>query len=132
MRAASRLLLLPKLLVLGIPSQRVKLQEIQLRSIDQFYSTEEDLLVGKSDIAAVEKLLQVRHLSKASPDFRGPFVSAFSPEMCLQASKGRPQDKLRLSLVYLLTAEPLPSEADFNRIESALGPAAAEGLPALR
>lgn len=49
-----------------------------------------------------------------------------------QDGKGSAQDKLRLALVYLLTGEPLPSDADFSRMEAALGSEAAEGLPALR
>ena len=35
------------------------MQEIQGRGLDQFYNTEEDLLVGKGDLAHIEKLLQV-------------------------------------------------------------------------
>ena len=36
------------------------MQEIQGRGLDQFYNTEEDLLVGKGDLAHIEKLLQVK------------------------------------------------------------------------
>ena len=35
------------------------MQEIQVRTLDQYYNVEEDLLIGKGDFAAVEKLLQV-------------------------------------------------------------------------
>ena len=34
-------------------------QEIRSRGLDQYYNVEEDLLVGKADLAAVEKLLKV-------------------------------------------------------------------------
>lgn len=48
---------------LRLAAKHVVLQEIQQRTLDQFYNVEEDLLVGKGDFAAVEKLLQVRAAS---------------------------------------------------------------------
>ena len=41
-------------------------------------------------------------------------------------------DKLRLALVYLLTSTNLPSDADFDRIERALGDGVGDSLSALR
>lgn len=40
---------------------------------------------------------------------------------CLQGGHGTATDKLRLALVYLLTCESLPSDADFQTVEAALG-----------
>ena len=38
----------------------------------------------------------------------------------VQEAKGTPADRLRLALVYLLTCEALPSDADYQRITTAL------------
>ncbi|KAK9829342.1 hypothetical protein WJX72_005270 [[Myrmecia] bisecta] len=81
------------------------LGSIKARGLDAFYNLEEDMLLGKHDLAAVESTVQ--------------------------GSKGTPTDKLRLVLVYLLTCEVLPTDADFRRIEDALAGAGAD-LAALK
>lgn len=75
------------------------MQEITGRGLDQFYHVEEDCLT-KADLPAVLKLLQ--------------------------EAKGSRSDKLRLALVYLLTCEALPGDADYERITAALKAAGAD------
>lgn len=72
------------------------LQLIKLRGLDQFYRLEEELIAGKADAAAVVAAM------------RGA------------ASLGTPTDKLRLSLVWLLTTPLLPSESECQSIEAVL------------
>lgn len=43
-----------------------------------------------------------------------------------QASEGSATDKLRLVLVWLLTTEHLPGDADMNRLQSSLATAGAD------
>ncbi len=50
----------------------------------------------------------------------------------VQGNKIKPQDKLRLALVYLLTADVLPSDAHYQRIESAMQADVGHELAALR
>ena len=45
---------------------------------------------------------------------------------CSQGSEGSAMDKLRLVLVWLLTSEALPSEADMERLQSSLASAGAD------
>ncbi|EIE26993.1 SM/Sec1-family protein [Coccomyxa subellipsoidea C-169] len=76
------------------------LKEITTRGLDQFYNTEEDCLVKKADLPTILKLLQ--------------------------GTKGTPEDKLRLALVFLLTCEALPSDGDYERVTTALAAAGAD------
>ena len=47
--------------------------------------------------------------------------------MCAcQGTKGTPEDKLRLALVFLLTCEALPSDGDYERVTTALAAAGAD------
>jgi hypothetical protein len=57
---------------------------------------------------------------------------SFRDSILLQGGKIKPFDKLRLALVYLLTADVLPSDADFQRIERAIEADVGEGMAALR
>lgn len=76
---------------------------IKTRALDQYHSIAEELLMGKSDRAAVVKLLQ------------GP--------------KGSATDKLRLALVWLLTYDGLPSDSEMSDLESALTSSGADVAP---
>ena len=73
---------------------------IKSRTLDHFYAVEEDFISGKANVAELEELLQ-------------------NPA-------GSPTDKLRAALVWILTAENVPTEADINRIEVLLGAACAD------
>ena len=46
--------------------------------------------------------------------------------MLAQGAEGSPTDKLRLVLVWLLTTEALPSDADMERLQSSLATAGAD------
>lgn len=50
----------------------------------------------------------------------------------MQEAGIRPDDKLRLALIYLLTAPVLPSDSDFERIEKTIEGDVGEDLSALR
>ncbi|KAL3137459.1 hypothetical protein ABBQ38_004749 [Trebouxia sp. C0009 RCD-2024] len=76
------------------------LRQIQARALKQYWDREEDCLHGKPDLAAIETLLQ--------------------------AAEGSATDKLRLVLVWLLTTEHLPGDADMNRLQSSLATAGAD------
>ena len=51
---------------------------------------------------------------------------------CLQGPQKQPLDSLRLVLVYLLTTQTLPTDAEFSRLESGLGGQDPDHLAALR
>ncbi|KDD76262.1 Sec1 family protein [Helicosporidium sp. ATCC 50920] len=68
---------------------------IKTRALDRFYELAEELVGGKGGVDAVLKALQ-------------------------PAAPGLPGDKLRLALVWLLTAQPAPQEAEAGRVEEAL------------
>ena len=70
------------------------LKVIKDRGLDHFYSLEEELVGGKADGEAVLKLLH--------------------------GTVGTSDDKLRLALVWLLTAPTVPTEAECQAAESAL------------
>ncbi|GAB4817085.1 hypothetical protein N2152v2_004131 [Parachlorella kessleri] len=76
------------------------LREIKARHLDRLYALEEDALAGKADAAAVLKVLQ--------------------------SDPGTAADKLRTALVWLLTSEQAPSEADCAGIEAVLTSAGAD------
>lgn len=76
------------------------LRQIQARALKQYWDREEDCLHGKPDLAAIERLLQ--------------------------GGEGDANDKLRLVLVWLLTTEALPSDADMERLQSSLATAGAD------
>lgn len=76
------------------------LRQIRARALEQYWNREEDCLHGKPDLAAIERLLQ--------------------------GTEGTPLDKLRLVLVWLLTAEALPSDADMERLLTILATAGAD------
>ncbi|KAF8065561.1 SLY1 [Scenedesmus sp. PABB004] len=78
---------------------------IKGRGLDGFYNTEEDLLTGKADSAALLKLLQ--------------------------GAKGSGADKLRLALVQLLAAEAPPSDAELAELAGALTSAGVPDTTAL-
>ena len=76
------------------------LGEIKQRQLDAFCSAEEELLAGKADKAAVLKTLAM--------------------------GKGSPSDKLRLALVWLLSAEPAPPNGDVDEVADVLKGAGAD------
>lgn len=76
------------------------LRAIKERQLDAFYALEEDCIAGKAEAAAVVQNLE------------GPVGSA--------------ADKLRLALVWLLTSEAAPSEADCHQMEQLLAAAGAD------
>lgn len=63
--------------------------------MDQYFNLEEDAVSGKADFASIIKLLQ--------------------------GEKGTLTDKLRLASVFLLSANPLPSDSEIGTILEALG-----------
>ena len=78
------------------------LKTIKSRQLDAYYGLEEDCVARKAELSAV--LAQ------------------------LQGSMGTPGDKLRLALVWLLTCEAVPSEAECGQVRGGvfvgrLGPA---------
>lgn len=77
---------------------------IKARGLDRFYEHEEELVGGKGSVEGVLKML-----------------GATAP--------GTPSDHLRLALIWLLTAETAPSEAEFERVECALRESGAELAP---
>lgn len=70
------------------------LQSIKSRALDQFFNTEEDLLMGKNEWSNVLKLVQ--------------------------GGKGTPNDKLRIALLYLLSYDGLPGDAELAELENSL------------
>lgn len=70
------------------------LQVIKERKLDHFYTLEEDLISGKSDMQDVIGRIN--------------------------GIEGSARDKLRLALVWLLTLPSVPNEEDYNSIEVAL------------
>lgn len=73
------------------------LTRIKARALDRYYATEEECIGGKATgVEAVLKLLQ-----------------ADQP--------GTDDDKLRLALVWLLTSQTLPPDAECERVEASLG-----------
>ena len=73
---------------------------IKDRGLDHFYSLEEELVAGKADD---EQVLSV-----------------------LQGISGTADDKLRLALVWLVTAPTVPSESECQAVEAALGSVGAD------
>lgn len=67
---------------------------IKSRQLDAFYALEEECIAGKADVAAVARQM-------GSP-------------------AGTPTDKLRLALVWLLTCEAVPTEAECQQVEGLL------------
>jgi hypothetical protein len=76
------------------------LRRIKDRGLDQFYAVEEELVGGQADAAAAARLVS------------GPAGSA--------------ADRLRAALVWLLTCEAAPSEAECGAVEGALEGAGAD------
>eukprot|EP00879_Flechtneria_rotunda_P018857 GHRR01019794.1.p1 GENE.GHRR01019794.1~~GHRR01019794.1.p1 ORF type:complete len:638 (+),score=249.45 GHRR01019794.1:780-2693(+) len=70
------------------------LSAIKARGLDGLYNLEEDLLMGKADTAALNKLLQ------------GP--------------KGSAADKLRLALLHVLAAEAPPTDTELQELTATL------------
>ena len=134
----------------------------QARRLNEFYNTEEDMLVGKADLNALLQMLRVRRslckfqsvcrtsaIQNTSGTVNGTPCTERSllqiteirshgkkywnishdigfnplPSRRMQAGSGTATDRLRLTLVYLLTCETLPSDADLAPIETALSAA---------
>ncbi|GFH10184.1 SM/Sec1-family protein, partial [Haematococcus lacustris] len=76
------------------------LAAIKARGLDAWHNAAEDVLCGKADLAAVMRLVG--------------------------GQRGSPADRLRLALIWLLTTEGLPSEADLGDLEAALRSAGAD------
>lgn len=111
------------------------LQQIKDRGLDQYYNMEEDMLVGKADLGAVANVVRVRCvaipyaccqlccLRSAKRLLVLTYCLWCQPvktNVIVQGDKGTATDRLRLVLVYLLTAESLPSDAELAPIESSL------------
>jgi hypothetical protein len=77
------------------------LKAIKARGLDHLYATEEELIRGKGDAGTVERLVA-------------------------PAAAGTPSDKLRLALVWLLTREAAPSDAECAALEAPLAAVGAD------
>lgn len=71
------------------------LSAIKNRGLDQYHNLGEELLSGRSDLASVMKLVG-------------------------SGGRGTAEDKLRLVLIYLLTCDGLPSDAEMSDLEAAV------------